>query len=179
MVKETHSATTSDYFFKLVGVLHGSKNINCATRRPSSHPSMFANLEHQKNFDFISQWKDSYNDFINAVSNQVTLHKWSNILQTSMWWMKVDRVDLRKMLTLICSSKYVRKLALVLKVYEIMVQIVLIFLIWQRGNVWAKEAQIRNHAVCTIKWWLSNVLVNIPMDKLGLDVLASTVPVSF
>ena len=71
MVKETHSATTSDYFFKLVGVLHGSKNINCATRRPSSHPSMFANLEHQKNFDFISQWKDSYNDFINAIANQV------------------------------------------------------------------------------------------------------------
>ena len=110
---------------------------------------------------------------------KLTLHKWSNILLTSMWWMKVARVDLRKMLTLICSSKYVRKLALVLKVYEIMVQIVLIFLIWQRGNVWAKEAQIRNHAVCTIKWWLSNVLVNIPMDKLGLDVLASTVPVGF
>ena len=72
LVKETHSATTSDYFFKLVGVLHGSKNIDCAIRRPTSHPSMFANLEHQKNFDFISQWKDSYNDFINAVANQVT-----------------------------------------------------------------------------------------------------------
>ena len=34
---------------------------------------MFSNLEHQKNFDFISQWKDSYNDFINIVANQVTL----------------------------------------------------------------------------------------------------------
>ena len=33
---------------------------------------MFSNLEHQKNFNFISQWKDSYNDFINAVANQVT-----------------------------------------------------------------------------------------------------------
>mgnify|MGYP007022693981 FL=1 len=31
---------------------------------------MFSNLEHQKNFDFISQWKDSYNDFINAVTDQ-------------------------------------------------------------------------------------------------------------
>ena len=69
---ETHSATTSDYFFKLVGVLHGSKNKNCAIRRPTSHPSMFSNLEHQKNFDFISQWKDSYNDFINAIANQNT-----------------------------------------------------------------------------------------------------------
>ena len=69
MVKETLSAT-NDYFFKLVGVLHGSKNSNCAIRRPTSHPSMFSNLEHQKNFDFISQWKDSYNDFINAVTDQ-------------------------------------------------------------------------------------------------------------
>ena len=47
----------------------------------------------------------------------------------------------------------------------------------QRRIVW--EAQIRNHAACTIKWWLNNVLVDIPMDKLGLEVLASTVPVSF
>ena len=69
LVKETLSAT-NDYFFKLVGVLHGSKNSNCAIRRPTSHPSMFSNLEHQKNFDFISQWKDSYNDFINAVTDQ-------------------------------------------------------------------------------------------------------------
>ena len=69
---ETHSATTSDYFFKLVGVLHGSKNKNCAIRRPTSHPSMFSNLDNHKNFDFISQWKDSYNEFINAVANPST-----------------------------------------------------------------------------------------------------------
>ena len=33
---------------------------------------MFSNLEHQKNFNFISQWKDSYNGFINAVANPST-----------------------------------------------------------------------------------------------------------
>ena len=91
----------------------------------------------------------------------------------------MDRVDLRKMLTLICSSKYVRKLALVLKVYEIMVQIVLTFQTCGRSNVWDKDIQIRNHAAFTMKKWFNNVLVNIPMDKFGLEVLASTVPVSF
>ena len=48
----------------------------------------------------------------------------------------------------------------------------------QRKIVWDKEAHIRSHAAFIIKWWLNNVPVNIPMDKLGLDVSASTANVS-
>ena len=58
-------------------------------------------------------------------------------------------------------------------------ELIALILTKQRRIVWGKEAQIRNYAVFTIKWWPNNVLVNIPMDKLGLDVLASTVPVGF
>ena len=52
LVKVVHPPSGQPYF-KLIGVLHGSKS-NCNTR-PRTEASMFANLENSKNHYFIQR----------------------------------------------------------------------------------------------------------------------------
>ena len=42
--------------FYLVGILHGSRAVNC-TPTTTKSPGIFANLEHEENQEFINKWK--------------------------------------------------------------------------------------------------------------------------
>ena len=54
LVKVVHPPSGQPYF-KLIGVLHGSKS-NCNTR-PRTEASMFANLENSTNLYFIQRYQ--------------------------------------------------------------------------------------------------------------------------
>ena len=67
LIRQTNSSC-----YKMIGVLHGGKS-SCGNSK--SFPSIFANVEHRENFEFIQQWKYSFEDLTNVLKSQEDITK--------------------------------------------------------------------------------------------------------